>query len=152
MMSWNQWHSDQLAQLGSRLVRPRPRWLASSQHPKDIPRKIQASACATKHGLAGRNLEEIRLHELTWQDWSNRNLRAFPQGRYVSVNFSRSIKEATFTSYLLQHLREHKLDLEQITECFCADSGIQVSSATPENSKKTARKVGRQTAPALSNR
>ena len=31
-----------------------------------FPRKIQASAWATKHGLAGRNLEEIRLHQLTW--------------------------------------------------------------------------------------
>ena len=34
-----------------------------------ISRKIRA----TKHGLAGRNLEEIRLHELTWQGRSNYN-------------------------------------------------------------------------------
>ena len=102
-----------------------------------FPRKIQASAWATKHGLAGRNLEEIRLHELTWQGWSNHNLRALTQGRYVS--FARSIKEATFISYLLQHLREHKLDLDRIAECFCADSGIQVSSTTPENAKKPFR-------------
>ena len=41
-----------------------------------FPRKIQARAWATKHGLVGRNLEEIRLHELTWQVWSNHNLCA----------------------------------------------------------------------------
>ena len=70
-----------------------------------FPRKIQASAWATKHGLAGRNLEEIRLHELTWQGWSNHNLLALTQGRYVSINFARSIKEGTFISHLLQHLR-----------------------------------------------
>ena len=104
-----------------------------------IPRKIQASAWATKHGLAGRNLEEIRLHELTWQGWSNHNLRALTQGRYVSINFARSINEATFISYLLQHVREHKLDLDQVAECFCVDSGIQVSSSTPASSKKTFR-------------
>ena len=85
-----------------------------------FPRKIQASAWATKHGLAGHNLEEIR--------WSNHNLRALTQGRYVSINFARSIKEATFISFLLQHVREHKLDLDKIAECFCADSGIQVAS------------------------
>ena len=96
-----------------------------------FPRKIQASAWATKHGPAGRNLEEIRLHELTWQGWS------ITQGRYVSINFARSIKEATFISYLLQHVREHKLDLGQIAECFSADSGIHVSSSTPESSKKS---------------
>ena len=55
------------------------------------------------------------------------------------MNFARSIKEATFISYLLQHARAHKLDLDQIAECFCADSGIQVSSSTPESSRKTFR-------------
>ena len=81
-----------------------------------FPRKIQASAWATEHGLAGRNLEEIRLHEPTWQGWSNHNLRALTPGRYVSINFARSIKEATFISFLLQHVREHKLDFNQIAE------------------------------------
>ena len=57
--------------------------------------------------LAGRNLEEIRFHELTWQGWSNHNLRALTQDRYVSVNFARSIKEATFISFLLQHVAEN---------------------------------------------
>ena len=104
-----------------------------------FPPKIQASAWATKHGLAGRNLEDIRLHELTWQMWSNHSLRALTQGRYVSFNFARSIKEAMFISHLLQHVREHKLDLDQIPECFCADSGIQVSPSTPESPKKTFR-------------
>ena len=66
-------------------------------------------------------------------------MRALTHGRYVSINFARSIKEATFISYLVQHVREHKLDLDQIAECFCADSGIQVSSSTPESSKKTFR-------------
>ena len=66
-------------------------------------------------------------------------MRALTQGRYVSTNFARSIKEATFKSYLLQHVREHKLDLDQVAECFCADSGIQVSSSTPESSKKALR-------------
>ena len=100
-----------------------------------FPRTIQASAWATKHRLAGRNLEEIRLHKLTWQGWSNHNLRALTQNRYVSINFARSMKEATFISFLLQH----KLDLDQIAECFCADSGIQVASSMAENSKKSFR-------------
>ena len=101
-----------------------------------LPRKIQASAWATKHGLAGRNLEEIRQHERAWQGWSNHNLRALTQGRYVSINFARSIKEAMFISFLLQHIREHKLVLDQIAECFCADSGKQVASSMAEKKAK----------------
>ena len=57
----------------------------------------------------------------------------------AGTNITRSIKEATFISYFLQHLREQKLDLGQIAECFCVDSGIQVSSQTPAHSKKTFR-------------
>ena len=55
-----------------------------------------------------------------------------------SISFTRSIKEATFVSYFLQHLREQKLDLDQIAECFCQDSGIQVSADTPDHSDKNA--------------
>ena len=57
----------------------------------------------------------------------------------MSTNFARSIKGATFISFLLQHVREHKLDLDQIAECFCADSGIQVASSVAENAKKSSR-------------
>ena len=91
------------------------------------------------HGQPSRNLEDVKLHELSWHGWQNYNLRALRQGRYVSINLTRSIKDATFMSYFLQHLREQKLDLDQIAECFCVDSGIQVSSETPKHSKKTFR-------------
>ena len=57
----------------------------------------------------------------------------------MSINFARSINEATFISFLLQHVREHKLDFDQIAECFCADSGIQVASSMAENAKKSFR-------------
>ena len=101
-----------------------------------FPRKIQASAWATKHGLAGRNLEEIRLHYTSSHGRGGQTTTCVPSPRAVSLNFARSIQEAMFISYLLQHVREHKLDLDQIAECFCAVSGIQVSSPTPESSKR----------------
>ena len=65
-----------------------------------FPRKIQPSAWATKHRLAGRKLEDIKFHELSWQGWQDYNLRALA---HVSINFTRSSKEATFISYFLQH-------------------------------------------------
>ena len=103
-------------------------WLDVS--PQDSGQRLGNQARAS-----GRNLEEICLHELTWQGWSNHNLCALTQGRYMSINFARSIKEASFISFLLQHVREHKLDLDQIAECFRADSGIQVASSMAENAK-----------------
>ena len=144
-MSWNQWHSGQSSwpswgkdwsSHGGWQASATPPRKPSKQHVEDspqhsaesnlglpasfkptreifntqevfglrFPRKTQASAWATKHRLAGRNLEDIRLHELTWQGWSN-----------------------------------HKLDLDQMAECFCADSGIQVASSMAENAKKSFR-------------
>ena len=67
-----------------------------------FPKKIQPSAWAIKHQLAGREVTSIQLHEICWQGWNNYSLRALAQGRYVSVNFARSIKEATFISFMLQ--------------------------------------------------
>ena len=109
-----------------------------------FPRKIQASAWATKHGLTGRNLEESRIDSVTCSFMAGvvKPQLADPHRADKCANFSRSIKEATFISYLLQHLREHKLDLDHIADCFCADSGIQASSETPEHSQKTFRMKG----------
>ena len=133
-MSWNQWHSSQSSwpnwcqdssshggwqapttpprkpkQPGT----PRKRPVYQEIFGVNFPRKIQPSTWATQHGLAGRNLEDIKLHELSWQGWQNYNLRALAQGRYVSINCIRSIREATFVSLFLQHLREQKLELDQ---------------------------------------
>ena len=144
--SWPSWGQDWSSHGGWQAPSTPPR-KPSKQHIEDSSQEsaesnlglpasfkpIQASAWATKPGLAGRNLEEIRLHELTWQGWSNHNLRALTQARYVSINFERRIKEATFISYLLQHLGEHKRDLDQI-----AESGIQVF---PHQRLKTPRKL-----------
>ena len=100
---------------------------------------VQPSAWATKHGLAGRSLEDIKLHELLWQGWQNCSLRALAQGRCVSIKFTRSIKEAAFfVSYFLQHLREQKVDLDQVAEFFCVESGTQLPQIS-ENSKKAFR-------------
>ena len=96
-----------------------------------FPKKIQPSSWAVKHQLAGREVTSIQLHEICWQGWNNYSLRALAQGRYVSVNFARSIKEATFISFMLQKIRESKLDLDQIADAFCTQNGptVDVSDA-----------------------
>ena len=53
------------------------------------------------------------------RDGNNQSLRALSQGWYVSINFTRSINEATFISYILQRIRVSKLDLDQIADSFC---------------------------------
>ena len=104
-----------------------------------FPKKIQPSSWAVKHQLAGREVTSIQLHEICWQGWNNYSLRALAQGRYVSVNFARSIKEATFISFMLQKIRESKLDLDEIAHAFCAQSGTTVDVSEPEAHQKSVR-------------
>ena len=104
-----------------------------------FPKKIQPSAWAIKHQLAGREVTSIQLHEICWQGWNNYSLRALAQGRYVSVNFARSIKEATFISFMLQKIRESKLDLDEIALAFCVQNGATVDVSEPEAQQKSVR-------------
>ena len=104
-----------------------------------FPKKIQPSSWAVKRHLAGREVTSIQLHEICWQGWNNCSLRALAQGRYVSVNFARSIKEATFISFMLQKMRESKLDLDQIAETFCEQSNLSVDNSEPDAHQKNVR-------------
>ena len=104
-----------------------------------FPKKIQPSSWAVKHQLAGREVTSIQLHEICWQGWNNYSLRALAQGRYVSVNFARSIKEATFISFMLQKIRESKLDLDEIAHAFCIQNGTTVDVSEPEAHQKSVR-------------
>ena len=104
-----------------------------------FPRLVQASSWAQKHQLAGRDITSIKLHELCWQGWNNFALRSLAQGRYASILFARSIKEATFMSFLMQKFRESKADLDQFAEVYCDQQGITADSSLNESAQKSAK-------------
>ena len=63
-----------------------------------FPKRIQPTQWAVKHGLAGRYVKSVTVPELAWMGWSNGHIRALANGRFVSLMFARSIREANFTS------------------------------------------------------
>ena len=104
-----------------------------------FPCQVQASSWAQKHQLAGRDIMSLTLHELCWQGWNNFALRSLAQGRYASILFARSIKEATFMSFLMQKFRESKADLDQLADLYCDQQGIAVDSSVNESAQKSAK-------------
>ena len=104
-----------------------------------FPRQVQASSWAQKHQLAGRDITSLKLHELCWQGWNNFALRSLAQGRYASILFARSIKEATFMSFLMQKFRESKADLDQFAHVYCDQQGLTVDSSLSESAQKSAK-------------
>ena len=53
--------------------------------------------------------------------------------------FARSIKEATFMSFLMQKFRESKADLDQFADVYCDQQGLTVDSSLSESHRKVPR-------------
>ena len=102
-------------------------------------RKSTRTIRAQKHQLTGRDITSLKLHELCWQGWNNLALRSLAQVRYASILFARSIKEATFMSFLMQKFRESKADLDQFAQVYCDQQGLTVDSSLSESAQKSAK-------------
>ena len=99
-------------------------------------RQIRAAAWAVRHGFAGRSITEIQIQELAFRGWDNYNLKCLSAGRYASILFARSIREAVFVSSLLSKLREGKVDLDQVAAHFFQDTQKLLPSDFDENQKR----------------
>eukprot|EP00439_Symbiodinium_sp_Y106_P001792 s433_g1.t1 len=71
--------------------------------------------------------------------WNNFALRSLAQGRYASILFARSMKEATFMSFPMQKFRESKADLDQFAQVYCDQQGLTVDSSLSESAQKSAK-------------
>ena len=52
---------------------------------KTLLRKIAPTSWSFKHGLAGQNIEQVKLVDLLWRGWHNQHLRALSHGSYMSL-------------------------------------------------------------------
>ena len=75
---------------------------------KTLLRKIAATSCSSKYGLAGQSKEQVKLVDLLWRGWHNQHLRALSHGIYVRLLVARKVNEAVFSQALLTIIREKK--------------------------------------------
>ncbi|CAE7441927.1 unnamed protein product [Symbiodinium natans] len=101
-----------------------------------FPDRIFGSAWASQHGLAGRDIRTLGLHELAYRGWDNFHLRALANGRFTSLIFARSVKEATFFTALQSKIREQKIDLDQIAHEFCKQNNKLDTQSSNDNIRK----------------
>ena len=79
---------------------------------KKFFRNIQLTTWSTKSGLAGKDIADLRLTELTRKGLDDFSLRCLSNGEFQSIVFVRSISEAVFVSNLLRHIRQDRIDLD----------------------------------------
>ena len=101
-------------------------------------KRVAPSNCAVKRQLAGRDPTRIPLHMLSWNGWMNPHARAFSNGRFVSLLFARSIKEASFLAMIQSQVRQANMDLDQVALAFCDSKG--------QSPPQTLMKIGQELA------
>ena len=86
---------------------------------KKFFRNIQSTPWSTKSGLAGKDIADLRVTELTRKGLDDFSLRCLSNGEFQSLVFVRSISEAVFVSNLLRHIRQDRIDLDAVAANIC---------------------------------
>ena len=81
---------------------------------KKFFRNIQSTPWSTKSGLAGKDIADLRVTELTRKGLDDYSLRCLPKGEFQSRVFVKSTSEAAFVSNLLRHIRQDRIDLDAV--------------------------------------
>ena len=71
-------------------------------------RQVQLTNWSQKHGLAGREISDLKLHELAYGGWNTFYLRHLSTGAFTTIVFCRKINESMLASALLAAIRESK--------------------------------------------
>ena len=112
---------------------------------KTMLRKIAPTAWSSKYGLAGQNMEQVKLVDLIRRGWENQHLRALSHGSYMSMIVCRKVNEAVFLQAFLSLVREKKWDLDDLACHFCKSRSI----AEPSKSHPSVEEVKVHQAQAL---
>ena len=78
--------------------------------------KVEASHWSRKRALAGRDVFDVRAHELMYHGSSKWSLRILSHERLISTVPTRSVAESVFVAHLLALVRKHHLDLDGAAE------------------------------------
>ena len=99
---------------------------------KKFYRNIQSTPWSTKSGLAGKDIADLRVTELTRKGLDDFSLRCLSNGEFQSIVFVRSVSEAVFVSNLLRHIRQDRIDLDAV-------AAHMHGPAPPDKRKESAR-------------
>ena len=97
-------------------------------------RVIQSTDWSRKAQLAGRSIEDLRVHEICFRGMSEFSLRMLSEGRFQSIVWTRNTAESVLVTQLLKGIREMKADVDAVSlECI-KEQGLPV----PDKHKQAA--------------
>ena len=99
---------------------------------KKFFRNIHSTPWSTKSGLAGKDVANLRVAELTRKGLDDYSLRCLSNGEFQCIVFVKSISEAVLVSNLLRHIRQERIDLDAV-------AAHMHGPAPPDKHKESAR-------------
>ena len=107
-------------------------------------KQVQLTNWSQKHGLAGREISDLKLHELAYGGWNNFYLRHLSTGAFTTIVFCRKINESMLATGLLSSIRDSKRrwDIDSVArECAkrnpdCIPASASASSKGEETSRE----------------
>ena len=81
---------------------------------KKFYRNIQSTPWSSKSGLAGKDVGQLRVVDLTRKGLDDYALRNLSSGEFQSVDSVHSVSEAAFTTNLLRLIRQDRLDIDGV--------------------------------------
>ena len=91
-----------------------------------LARIVRDTPMSRKLKINGKDIRCIRISDLCYKGMQNWYLRAISVGRFVNIEFTRSIKESIFISRILKNMRpkqntgEDRFDLDKIGAAWAA--------------------------------
>ena len=79
-------------------------------------RTVQATAWSRRQNLAGREITDLRLYELSHHGLQDFGLRMLSEGRFQGLIYTRSVSESVFVQVLVKKLREAQVDLDSVAQ------------------------------------
>ena len=84
-------------------------------------RTAQPTAWRRKAGIAGRQVDGLKLHELSYHGIQEYSLRLLSEGRFQGLVYTKSVAETIFVQALLKATREAARDLDRLAAALHSD-------------------------------
>ena len=98
-------------------------------------RLVQPTDRSRKANLAGRPVEDIRVHEMCFRGLNEFSLRMLSEGRFQSLVWTRSAAESVLTTQLLKAIRDAKIDIDSVAVECLKQSGVAIPDKHKQSSQ-----------------
>ena len=92
-----------------------------------LPKLVQQTKWNDKQGLSGRDIKDIRLHEVLYNGLNNWGMRLLANGRFLRLEACNSVNEQMLSSALFKACRkkDSPVNLDSVLKATAGNNGLE---------------------------